>query len=240
MAFIGSDKVNEWTLDGKIKDIGTVDSIPIDCRIVLAGKSSRVRDIPTMLGRGDTLTVATSYPNLMEKFARDQSLNLAKTYTPTGSCESYAASGRTDLVFDIVQSGNTLKQNDLLVFRESENLSLNVIDSIKLTDNQKGMLEVRLDKVTKTYFERLILSRSDAKVESFLVAMYRDQNKMVKKYGEESMELMQALLRRPKDREEIINEGADLVNILRIFLTTSGITLEDVLEEDIKRNEDKE
>ncbi|MCA9331054.1 hypothetical protein KC957_03320 [Candidatus Saccharibacteria bacterium] len=146
IAFLGDDKLAEWQADGRISDASVVDSVPQECRFVLAGPRSAVRTIPTQLGMGDLLTVATGYPGLLEAFARERGLNLVATYTPEGGCEGFAASGKTDLVFDIAQSGDTLRDNDLLVYREGSNLSLEVLDGVSYSaGSPQGRLEVGLE-----------------------------------------------------------------------------------------------
>ncbi len=224
-------------MSGMVTNFNEIDSVPIDCSLVLAGSRTTVRTVPTQLGIGDLLTVATSYPRLLDEFARQNSLNLGVTYTPAGGCEAYAATGRVDLIFDIKQSGSTLKANDLLVYRETDKLSLKVLDQIEFAAEQEERLELELEQIALTYFKRIRSGRT-AKDPTFTEVLLTDQNALVKKFGEEWAELFQALLRRRKSKKEIVNESADLLFVLGLFLAKNGLRLTDVLEEDIARNAD--
>ncbi|MBP7806869.1 phosphoribosyl-ATP diphosphatase [Candidatus Saccharibacteria bacterium] len=239
IAFFGEDKLTEWQLVDEIDEVSIVDSVPIECRMVLAGRRTDVRTIPTKLGKRELLTVATSYPALLGQFACKKGLNLAVTYTPTGSVEAYAARGRTDLIFDIKQTGRTLNANSLLVYREDKQLSLKVVE--KLTrNNQYRQLDTTLDSMERIY--QTILGRlrearvTDASV-SITGEFCRDQNLLVKKYGEESAELLQEFLRRPVSQDSLVSESADLLYVMSIMLAQNGVSMSAVLQEDIRRNE---
>lgn len=237
MAFLGTDKLDEWKLDGRLERVDIVDSVPIDCRMVLAGPASSSRGIPTRLGMGDLLTVATSYPKLLGAFATKKGLNLVVTETPTGSCEAYAIRGRTDLVFDIKQSGKTLAENNLVVYREDEQLKLNVLSDAVIGEPNLDDMTVALRKIARTYIERLRTASSEPYISSYTIELMRDPNKQIKKFGEEFAELLQALLIKPVNKSNIINESADLLYALQVMLARYGLNIIDVLDEDIRRNQ---
>lgn len=237
MAFLGDDKLQEWTLAGRLTETKVIDKVPIDCRMVLAGPRSKVRDVPTQLGKGDLLTVATSYPKLLGQFAYQRGLNLAVTYMPSGGCEAYASKGRTDLVFDIMQSGDTLKANDLLVYRDGEQLNLNVVTKAAFTEPSTESLAKGLARVSDTYFRRVRETRENPELSSYTMELLRDPNRRTKKLGEEFAEVIQALLRRPANKQEIVSETADLLYVLGLWLACNGLKLSDALDEDISRNE---
>ena len=110
LAFIGTDKLGELAID-EIEVIETVYEQRNIPQFVLAGLFDRIRDIPTKLAAKRPLSVATSYPNALARFASQSGLALNVTDTPKGSVEAYAKSKRVDLVFDIKQSGKTLTDN---------------------------------------------------------------------------------------------------------------------------------
>lgn len=241
LAFIGDDKLGEWQESGRITEVSIVDSMPMDCRFVLAGASKAVRDIPTQLGMGDLLTVATGYPKLLERYAREQGLNLAVTYTPEGGCEAFAALGKTDLVFDITQSGDTLRDNSLLVYREGDLLNLEVIDGATLACQQyPDPLRNSVERIGRTYFERVRQARRQSVSDdtpSYTRELLGDPNKVIKKLGEEFAEFMQAYLRQPSSRDELVNEAADLFYAMGLALATKGISPLDVIDKDVARNQ---
>ncbi len=239
LAFLGDDKLGEWQADGRISDASVIDSVPLECRFVLAGPRSAVRTIPTQLGMGDLLTVTTGYPMLLEAFARERGLNLAVTYTPEGGCEGFAASGKSDLVFDITQSGATLTDNELLIYREADNLGLEVLDGVTLRETPPdAQLEAGLVRIAQTYFERYRQAREPRNADdSYTVELLRDPNKLTKKIGEEFGEFLQELFARPTDRGRLIGEAADLKYGIDLALIARGVNPVEVSREDIRRNQ---
>lgn len=239
IAFLGDDKLGEWQADGRISDASVIDSVPQECRFVLAGPRSAVRTIPTQLGMGDLLTVATGYPGLLEAFARERGLNLAVTYTPEGGCEGFAASGKTDLVFDIALSGDTLRDNDLLVYREGDRLNLEVLDGVSYSAaTSQGQLEVASERIAKLYFERVRQARQPAAPDdSYTIELLRDPNKLTKKLGEEFAEFLQEVCAATPDRDRLIGEAADLKYVADLALAVKGIDPTEVAREDVRRNQ---
>jgi phosphoribosyl-ATP pyrophosphohydrolase len=241
LAFIGSDKLSELGLGGVVTEVSAMDSIPMRCRLALMGTRAAVRDIPTQLGTGELLTVATSYPLTLERFAQEEQLNLVVTKVPTGGVEAYARTGRTDLAFDIVSSGATQRDNDLLIYREGDPLSLKVIDGVSYQPDQSSSdLETDLLKVAMTYFQRIRQARRSTESEdSYTVRLLRDPNLLTKKLGEEFAEFMQAALRQTPSKRELRSEGADLLYVMGLCLARSGVTIEEVVSEDIRRNKNE-
>lgn len=80
------------------------------CRMILAGREGTVwpTDGPVRL--------ATKYPNIARAFCEEQNLE-ASIVTLHGSVELAPHTGIADYVIDITQTGRTLKENNLKVFR---------------------------------------------------------------------------------------------------------------------------
>jgi len=94
----------------------------------------------------------------------------------------------------------------------------------------------KLNAIELTMDERARQAANDPDADSYTIRMFRDPNKIVKKLGEEFMELIDAVDRRsPKDAA---NEGADFINALRGYLRVRGqnVSVLEMLDEDIKRN----
>jgi ATP phosphoribosyltransferase len=88
------------------------------CKLCVAGKPEHKDVRPRR--------VATKYPRLTDAYFRSQ--GLAVEIVPlSGSIELAAVIGLTDRIFDLVQTGSTLKANGLVVFDEVENVSARLI-----------------------------------------------------------------------------------------------------------------
>ena len=84
--------------------------------------------------------IATSYPNILRKFAKEKNLNI-DIHTIQGSVEIAPGIGLSDGIFDIVSSGSTLISNKLKeveVVMKSEAL---LIGNKKLDDEKEKILE---------------------------------------------------------------------------------------------------
>lgn len=235
LAFIGEDKYFELSLNGSLKGVNVVDTVSIDCAMVVAGPDDDGMT-PVQMHLGRPMRVATSYPFLLANIAMDPVFDLRPRYV-SGGCEGYVTSGLCDLVFDIKSTGETLAVNGLKIYAESKRLSLKVLDACEYDPGTAGdkLLE-GLRSVAQTLVGRL-KQTENPHVISYTLDLIKSQNKRVKKMGEEFGELMQALLRDETRKTEIIAEAADLLYALQVFLVCEGISLLDVLKEDIRRNQ---
>lgn len=76
------------------------------CKMVVAGKKGAAADT------GRTLRVATSFPNITREYFGRQSRNV-DIIKLSGSVEIAPLIGLSDVIVDIVETGSTLKENDL-------------------------------------------------------------------------------------------------------------------------------
>lgn len=107
------------------------------CRISLAIPESVEYD---GLGWFNGKKIATSYPNILRKFAKEKNLNI-DIHTIQGSVEIAPGIGLSDGIFDIVSSGSTLISNKLKeveVVMKSEAL---LIGNKKLDNEKEKILE---------------------------------------------------------------------------------------------------
>ena len=111
------------------------------CKLVVAGKKG------TELK--NNMKVATKYPNITKKFFQNKGLpcSVLKLY---GSIELAAVLGLSDVVVDLVESGQTLKQNGLIEIEVIDKISSMLIvnkSSYKLYNKQilKLLKKLELD-----------------------------------------------------------------------------------------------
>lgn len=90
-----------------------------DCRLMTAGLIGKV--LPK-----DRLKVATKYPAITRQFflAQGKQVEVIKLY---GSMELAPIAGLTDLIVDLVDTGNTLKANGLVPLQHMMNISARLI-----------------------------------------------------------------------------------------------------------------
>ena len=99
---VGKDTLFESNLNNHIR---IADLNIAACRLVVAGKSGVTLQ--------NNMKVATKYPAITKKFFQSKGLpcSVLKLY---GSIELAAVLGLSDVVVDLVESGQTLKQNGLV------------------------------------------------------------------------------------------------------------------------------
>lgn len=238
LAFAGDDILDELELSGKLASKQVVDSSQLACRFVLAAPEGAMNDIRARLNQGDALSVATSYPAKFAEFADRENLNTRVIYTPQGGCEMFPAAGLADFAYDIAQSGNTLAANGLVICCQEEPFCLRALGAVGLrAEEPADPLRRALGAVADTYVQRLEQAREPERpTDSYTVRLLRDQNRLVKKFGEESAEFLQAVLRAQPSKSELRAEGSDLLYVMGLWLARNGVTIAEVLDEDIRRN----
>jgi phosphoribosyl-ATP pyrophosphohydrolase len=91
-------------------------------------------------------------------------------------------------------------------------------------------------KIFVTYQQKL--NRVEGKT-TYTTELLGDNNRMVKKFGEETAEFLQAFLLEQTENE-LVGEAADVWYAVSLMLAKRGISPLAVLEEDIARNNNKE
>ena len=103
------------------------------CRFAVAGPKGK-----DFYGGHSQKTIATKYPNVAKRHFNEKGLDV-EIVKIDGSVELAPALGLADAIVDIVETGETLKENGLAVFEEIAQLSARVIvnkASIKLKKNE--------------------------------------------------------------------------------------------------------
>ncbi|RMH80964.1 MAG: ATP phosphoribosyltransferase [Acidobacteria bacterium] len=83
------------------------------CRIVVAGKEEN----KDLYRKSSYLRVATKYPNIALDFFGERAIK-CKVVPLSGSVELAPLIGLSDFIVDLVQTGRTLKENNLVVMEE--------------------------------------------------------------------------------------------------------------------------
>ncbi len=138
LAFIGSDVLGELSveqitvIDEFVPEKINQDGDETRPRFVLMGLPGADTLFDNSLIDGTKLSVATSIPKQLGAFAARIGLQLGAVRIAKGSVESYPARNRTDLAFDIVETGKTMRATKLISVREGSLLSVNVLTGIKV------------------------------------------------------------------------------------------------------------
>ena len=90
------------------------------CRMAVAGKKGEI------LPLDKTIKVATKFPGIAKKYfsSKSREIDIIKL---NGSIELAPILGMSDVIVDIVETGSTLRENDLEVFEEIVNISARFI-----------------------------------------------------------------------------------------------------------------
>ena len=113
------------------------------CRIAVAGPKNFVVDGTR------PLRVATKYPNITRKYFANRSQPVDLIYL-NGSIELAPIVGLSDVIVDIVETGNTLRENDLAVLEEIDTSSARlIVNRASWRFKKTAIIEV-VEKVSET------------------------------------------------------------------------------------------
>lgn len=122
LAFAGSDMIDE----AGIRLAQLLDTKRNVCKMAVAGPAEVAEkfsgDITKLVG----LRVATKYTNIAEQTFNSWGVQL-KLVKLNGSIELAPALGLADVIFDIVQTGTTLKANGLVVIKDIMPVSMRLV-----------------------------------------------------------------------------------------------------------------
>jgi ATP phosphoribosyltransferase len=112
---MGSDKY------GEIADTKNLQFEPagkLACRFAFARPANMEKPLRAVT------RVATSYPRALQRFAAEQALEDYEIVRRPGKVEGAVAQGLADAIFDIVETGDSLRANGLVIVKESVPLEL--------------------------------------------------------------------------------------------------------------------
>ncbi len=117
LGIIGSDNIMEKDSDVyELMDLGFG-----QCKFSIAGLENQSLDNPNKL-----IKIATKYPNVTKKYFRDKNQKI-EIITLNGSVELAPLVGLSNVIVDIVETGNTLKANGLSVIEDMHEVSAKLI-----------------------------------------------------------------------------------------------------------------
>lgn len=115
------------------------------CRMVLAGPSGYRDKLDNMVNK----RVATKYPNIAREYfehKRNESIEIIKL---NGSVELAPLVGLAEFIVDLVESGRTLKENDLVVFDTIEYISARLVVNRVSMKMKSGKIRWIIDEIRK-------------------------------------------------------------------------------------------
>lgn len=138
LAFAGSDMIEEAGI-GLAQLLDTHRNV---CKMAIAGPIKEAEKFNGNITKLVGLRVATKYTNIAERTFNSWGVQL-KLVKLNGSIELAPALGLADVIFDIVQTGTTLKANGLDVIKEIMPVSMRLVAGF-------GTLQTRWNEIRKT------------------------------------------------------------------------------------------
>lgn len=139
LGITGSDLV----IEKKAKVVNLMDVGIGECKLSIAAPMNVVKNLKTLKGK----RVATSFPVITNKFFKDLGVNV-KVFEVSGSVEVMIALGLADAIVDIVETGDTLRENGLEVVRDIDHYKTILIANKNMAKAAKTLwLKKRIEGV---------------------------------------------------------------------------------------------
>jgi len=228
--FCGEDVYYEQVGRGLCKSLGFIAVRSMNCRLVLGAYEDQALDRP--------LRVATSFPALSLKLLAGQGYEVASVQEFGGKVEGKLKNGSYDAIVDIVKSGETARDNDIVEKAVLlSDLRAGIVFRKGPVRTEEDLFEpwqmlMALQKMQERKRQLEAGAQPDASRKNTMLLL-SDENKLAKAIGEESAELVRALIR----DEGVVDEAADMVFtalLAPIRDKSSGLA---VLNELIRRNQ---
>lgn len=228
----GTDVCEEYIPEGsnvQYKAIGE----PMCTFSLLLPNDAKAAALVARLSSSETepVRIATSYPRFLWRCIKraqqaGQHLNVSlDSFRPSGSVEALVG-WKTEVVADIVESGETAQANGL---RKGPDLAV-ISPAVVWRDPNKPPAPISRNffNVDETLAQRAA-QVSDRRVSSYTLDRLRNPNQALKDYGEESAEYLDAVLR---GSDSAADELADLVfaGLVLSRANGGGVTLAQVMQ----------
>ena len=114
MAIVGEDTLRETqaqagTMEVMPRTLINMDRIAACSMWIAAAPEIYIQDLKDL----DSMRLATSYPALLQQILEEQGVKPSKVIAQKGGVESTITAGRADAILEIVQTGESLRQNGL-------------------------------------------------------------------------------------------------------------------------------
>jgi len=144
LALAGSDVICE----AEIPLVELLDTGRSKCVMAIAGPQKAAQKFSGNICKLMGLRVATKYTHVAEKTFSDWGVQI-KILKLNGSVELAPALGLSDCIFDIVQTGSTLRANGLVVIREVMPVSLRLIAGSGAVQTNWGSMASTVEAIKK-------------------------------------------------------------------------------------------
>lgn len=230
VGFCGDDVYRELQARGLCKSLGFIAVSSMECQLVLGAYEQQNLDEP--------LQIATSFPALARELLDERGYSLSAVQEFGGKVEGKLANGCFDAIVDIKQTGSTLESNDIVV-RDVliEDMQTGIVFRKEPVAPEENLFDTwKLLVAIKTMLERKKQldagAGPDTSRKNTMLLLY-DENKLTKAIGEESAELVRALVR----GEDVVDEAADMIFTTLLAPLCEGSSGLAVFNELIRRNQ---
>lgn len=148
LGIVGKDTILENENDNEVYEL--LDLRFGKCKFSVAGLKGK-----NNYSKEETLKVATKYPSIAKKYfkSRGQKIEIIKL---NGSVELAPIIGLSDVIVDLVETGNTLKANGLEIVEDMCNISSRIIANRVSYKFNKNRIEDIINKFASTLNEKNI------------------------------------------------------------------------------------
>lgn len=108
------------------------------CKMVVAGKINKDKEIAS---------VATKYSRIASEFYKKNGINNMQIIKLSGSVELAAVGGLSDVIVDIVETGRSLKENELTIIETILELSARLIINQNLSKDKSVLIDNFIKKI---------------------------------------------------------------------------------------------
>lgn len=232
--FCGSDVFKEGSLAGMYKPLGFRALMGAGCDLVIAGRPG--------LDFSKSLRVATSFPlQTIAGFSKlGYNLDLDKLDEWGGKIEAKMATGKYDAVVDLRSSGDTLRDNGLIVYDCLDTIQTGLVYRKESYDPRDFVVSPwRIYAEAQTLIARkrdLQAGTNPVPGKKSTLLLLSDANKRRKNLGEECAELVAA----DALGENVIEEAADIGYATKVIGLANNLSPIRLLNEELMRNKKPE
>lgn len=229
VGFCGSDVFTEGQLSGRYAPLGFIGLFGAGCDMVLETTNGSI-------DQKKPLRVVTKYPLTAQYYLARRGIGVASVTQRGGKMEGKLATGKYDAVVDIVETGNTMRDNGLAVAELFDTVQTGIVFRKQAYDRADLVIEPwKIYAEAQTLKDRqnqaLAGIQPDDRRKSTL-QLLNDANSRRKNLGEECAELVSA----DSLGQGVLGEGADVSFAAKIIALANGYSPIRLLNEELARN----